>query len=85
MLPTTSVATLKSAGINVYTGPALTYRTFIINSSPNKTEHRELLDPKVRDVHGKLHIIPNGQIKNVVNFSKGYVNAVVDFKAPTTE
>ncbi|MFL5737053.1 MAG: ABC transporter substrate-binding protein [Actinomycetota bacterium] len=48
-VPTTSVATLKSAGINVYTGPALTYRTFIINSSPNKTEHRELLDPKVRE------------------------------------
>jgi small conductance mechanosensitive channel len=36
---------------------------------------------QVRDGHGKLHIIPNGQIKGVVNFSKGYVNAVVDVKA----
>jgi small conductance mechanosensitive channel len=36
---------------------------------------------QVRDLHGKLHIIPNGQIKGVVNFSKGYVNAVVDVKA----
>jgi peptide/nickel transport system substrate-binding protein len=48
-VPTTSVSTLKSAGFNVYTGPALTYRTFIINTSPNKTDHRELLDPKVRE------------------------------------
>jgi small conductance mechanosensitive channel len=36
---------------------------------------------QVRDGHGKLHIIPNGQIKSVVNFSKGFVNAVVDVKA----
>lgn len=36
---------------------------------------------QVRDGHGKLHIIPNGQIKGVVNYSKGYVNAVVDVKA----
>jgi peptide/nickel transport system substrate-binding protein len=48
-VPTTSVSTLKSAGFNVYTGPALTYRTFIINTSPNKTDHKELLDPKVRE------------------------------------
>lgn len=34
---------------------------------------------KIRDAHGKLHIIPNGQIKGVVSFSKGYVNAVVDY------
>jgi len=39
---------------------------------------------QVRDESGKLHIIPNGQIKNVVNFSKSYVNAVVDLKVPTT-
>jgi small conductance mechanosensitive channel len=36
---------------------------------------------QIRDGHGKLHIIPNGQIKGVVNFSKGYVNAVVDVRA----
>jgi small conductance mechanosensitive channel len=36
---------------------------------------------QVRDGHGKLHIIPNGQIKGVINLSKGYVNAVVDVKA----
>jgi small conductance mechanosensitive channel len=37
---------------------------------------------QVRDEHGKLHIIPNGQIKGVVSYSKGYVNAVVDLKLP---
>ena len=37
---------------------------------------------EIRDEHGKLHIIPNGQIKGVVSYSKGYVNAVVDMKVP---
>jgi small conductance mechanosensitive channel len=37
---------------------------------------------QIRDGHGKLHIIPNGQVKGVVNYSKGYVNAVVDLKVP---
>lgn len=38
----------------------------------------------IRDDQGKLHIIPNGQIKKVVSFSKGYVNAVVDLKVSTS-
>ncbi len=37
----------------------------------------------VRDGRGKLYIIPNGQIKGVINFSKGFINAVVDVKVPT--
>jgi small conductance mechanosensitive channel len=37
---------------------------------------------EIRDEYGKLHIIPNGQIKGVVSYSKGYVNAVVDVKLP---
>ena len=47
-VPPTSVQTLKDAGFNVYTGDALTYRTFIINSSPYKKDHLELLEPDVR-------------------------------------
>jgi small-conductance mechanosensitive channel len=39
---------------------------------------------QIRDEQGKLYIIPNGQIKSVVNYSKGYVNAVVDIKVPTS-
>ena len=37
---------------------------------------------QVRDGQGRLHIIPNGQIKGVVNSSKGYINAVVDLRLP---
>lgn len=39
---------------------------------------------QVRDEQGKLYIIPNGQIKSVINYSKGFVNAVVDLKVPTS-
>ncbi|HYT95072.1 MAG TPA: mechanosensitive ion channel family protein [Gemmataceae bacterium] len=38
---------------------------------------------KIRDGQGKLHIIPNGQIKGVVSYSAGYVNAVVDYPLPS--
>jgi len=37
---------------------------------------------QIRDGQGRLFIIPNGQVKGVVNYSKGYVNAVVDLKVP---
>ncbi|MBY0522298.1 MAG: mechanosensitive ion channel family protein [Gemmataceae bacterium] len=37
---------------------------------------------QIRDGHGKLWIIPNGQIKGVTSYSKGYINAVVDLKVP---
>jgi len=48
-IPPTAVATLKGDNsLTVYDGPGLQFRDFIINSSPNKTENLELLDPKVR-------------------------------------
>ncbi|MFO1022540.1 MAG: mechanosensitive ion channel [Planctomycetales bacterium] len=37
---------------------------------------------QIRTPDGKLHMIPNGQVKDVVNSSKGYVNIVVDLKVP---
>ncbi len=37
---------------------------------------------KIRDGQGKLHIIPNGQIKTVISYSASYVNAVVDYPVP---
>jgi small conductance mechanosensitive channel len=37
---------------------------------------------QVRDAEGRLHIIPNGQIKGVVNASRGYSNTVVDLRLP---
>ena len=48
-LPPTAMNTLKGDGsLTVYDGPGLQFRDFIINSSPNKTQNLELLDPKVR-------------------------------------
>src|SRR5262249_13005746 len=38
---------------------------------------------QIRDEQGKVHIIPNGQIKGVISYSKSYVNAVVDLKVPS--
>jgi peptide/nickel transport system substrate-binding protein len=47
-VPVTSVSVLQKAGFNVAIGPSLTSRVFIFNSNPNKTTHRELLNPLVR-------------------------------------
>jgi peptide/nickel transport system substrate-binding protein len=47
-VPVTSVTTLQDAGIKVFIGPGLTERDFIINSNPDKTVHRELLNPQVK-------------------------------------
>jgi peptide/nickel transport system substrate-binding protein len=49
VVPPTSVKTLKDAGMHVYSGPSLTYRDFIINSSPYKKTNPELQDPMVRE------------------------------------
>jgi peptide/nickel transport system substrate-binding protein len=48
-IPPTSVETLQSAGMKVFSGQALAMRDFIINMDPNKPEHRELLNPRVRE------------------------------------
>lgn len=55
-----------------------------IGDAQGRVEAVSIRTTQIRDEMGKLHIIPNGQVKNVVNFSKGYINAVVDFKTPAT-
>ena len=55
-----------------------------IGDAMGKIEAINIRTTHIRDESGKLVIIPNGQIKTVVNFSKGYVNAVVDIKVPTS-
>ena len=55
-----------------------------IGDAQGRVEAVSIRTTQIRDESGKLFIIPNGQVKNVVNFSKGYVNAVVDFKTPTS-
>jgi moderate conductance mechanosensitive channel len=55
-----------------------------IGDAQGRVEAINIRHTQIRDENGKLYIIPNGQIKMVVNFSKGYVNAVVDVKVPTS-
>lgn len=55
-----------------------------IGDAMGKVEVISIRTTQIRDESGKLVIIPNGQIKTVINFSKGYVNAVVDIKVPTS-
>ena len=47
--PPTAVATLRQAGFVVSTGPSISMKTFIINTNPQKTTNRELLNPLVRE------------------------------------
>jgi peptide/nickel transport system substrate-binding protein len=47
--PPTAVTALKKAGFVVTTTPSISMKTFIINTNPRKTTHRELLDPRVRE------------------------------------
>lgn len=53
-----------------------------IGNSRGIVEAVEVRHTQVRDDHGRLHIIPNGQIKQVVNLSKGFILAVVDIEIP---
>src|SRR5215831_16610307 len=47
--PPTAVAALKKAGFAVTTTPSISMKTFIINTNPHKTTHKELLNPVVRE------------------------------------
>jgi small-conductance mechanosensitive channel len=53
-----------------------------IGGAVGRVEAISIRNTEIRDALGKLHLIPNGQIKEVVNSSKGYVNAVVEVKRP---
>ena len=55
-----------------------------IGDAVGRVEAINIRHTQIRDEFGKLYIIPNGQIKTVVNFSKGFVNAVVDIRVPTS-
>jgi len=47
--PVTSIADLKAAGVHVAIVDGLEFHDFIFNSNPKKPEHRELLNPQVRE------------------------------------
>jgi peptide/nickel transport system substrate-binding protein len=47
--PATTVAALRHAKLDVTTAPSLSLKDFIINTNPKKKNHRELLNPVVRE------------------------------------
>jgi peptide/nickel transport system substrate-binding protein len=49
MTPPTAVESLQKAGMTVLTGPSVTIKNLIINTNPDKTKNRELLNPRVRE------------------------------------
>lgn len=48
-LPTTDVKTVQDSGFKLNQTPGMFFYDFIINSNPAKPEHRELLNPKVKE------------------------------------
>jgi len=62
-VPATAMKTLRNAGFDVSDVPGLDQTDFIINSNPNKKEHRELLDLKVKEAFD--HAIDRQKIDNV--------------------
>ena len=54
-----------------------------IGDASGVVEEVGIRNTKIRDAAGKLFIIPNGQVKSVVSYSKGFINAVVDVKVPS--
>jgi peptide/nickel transport system substrate-binding protein len=63
-VPPTAIKTLKSAGVIVDQVPGVTTNDFIINSSPQKKSHRELLNLKLREAFA--HAIDRDRIVHVV-------------------
>jgi peptide/nickel transport system substrate-binding protein len=62
-IPTTDVKTVKDSGFTLNQTPGMFFYDFIINSNPLKTEHRELLNPQVREAFE--YAIDRQQIINV--------------------
>lgn len=75
-LPVTGVKPLDDAGFNVDTVDSTMFYDFIFNSNPKKPEHRELLDPKVRQAFAMSFDLDN-LIKTVWLGSASKGNSIV--------
>jgi small conductance mechanosensitive channel len=53
-----------------------------IGEAAGRVEAVSIRCTHIRDEQGRVHIIPNGQIKGVINYSKDYVGAEVDMVVP---
>lgn len=76
------VTDLVSGFFILFEGQYLVGDQVQIGDAVGRVEEVAIRLTRIRDARGRLYIIPNGQIKNVVNYSKDYVNAVVDLKVP---
>ncbi len=56
-----------------------------IGTSNGTVEDLDLRTTKLRDFQGRLHIIPNGEIKLVINQSRGWARAIVDIGVSNKE
>lgn len=62
----------------LFEGQLLTGDFVRINDAEGVVEQVYLRVTKIRDPHGRVHTIRNGNIENVVNYSREWVYAVVD-------
>ena len=63
-VPATGIKTLKDGGFTISDVPGVDQTDFIINSTPSKTNHRELLNPQVKDAF--VHAVDRDHIIKVV-------------------
>jgi small-conductance mechanosensitive channel len=76
------VADLVSGFFILFEGQFLVGDYIEIGDASGRVEAFSIRNTQVRDAQGKLHLIPNGEIRRVVSSSKGFVNAVVELKLP---
>ena len=48
-----------------------------IRQAEGIVESFDILNTRIRDEDGRLHIIRNGDVKDIINYSKEYTNAIV--------
>jgi peptide/nickel transport system substrate-binding protein len=79
--PATAIKRLKSAGFVINRVPGGQQNDFIINSNPKKKNHRELLNPKVKEAFA--HAVDRNKMVNVVLL--GYGRPASTIIAPVTK
>ena len=63
-VPATGIETLRKDGFTISDVPGVDQTDFIINSNPNKTTHRELLNPQLKEAF--MHAVDRNHIIRVV-------------------
>jgi small conductance mechanosensitive channel len=56
-----------------------------VGAARGTVEAIQLRTTRLRDPNGALHIVRNGQLSGIVNFSKSYTFAVVEVASPTAK